>query len=369
MNKLVFLVSCIAALVTTNCVFAQDSTSRLKDGRAYRIDSEGQRITDHLAELEVSNREYRQKIILLERDILELKRSGSVTSGNSNQPQPSGRENCPPQRESVSINSQPSAEMCSIYTTPLQQKITRLEGFLSEENANAASAADANIRFEQIYSRYNNCLTETEQLKVEAQKMRQEADNSRHKLAGEQTLANDIITAYEARIKDMESSLQIANQRLTAAEAATRCTQESPTATANTQPSRREIEASLELAREQDNHANNRKRPETETSRDEGTNQVSHSDLTQQLNEVQSLIMKRKNSLEQQKKVNPYIDIKLTPLVSKQGRSLDSIRLAVKELGANPNVSNEQLQSLSNDIESISQQLSADIAILGRLGK
>ncbi len=50
---------------------AQNNAGRMADGRAFRIDNQGLRVVDHLAELEVRNKELKSKVISLKDSVVE----------------------------------------------------------------------------------------------------------------------------------------------------------------------------------------------------------------------------------------------------------------------------------------------------------
>ena len=77
-----FLILFFLSFVTS--VYAEGNAARMSDGRAFRIDNEGVRVVDQLAELEVRNRELKNKIINLENSLSGHNANGLPKAKTSN---------------------------------------------------------------------------------------------------------------------------------------------------------------------------------------------------------------------------------------------------------------------------------------------
>ena len=84
MFRLAFITLVIFTL--SQSVLAEPKRGRLPDGRAYRIDAAGNELVDYVAELEVTNDSYKQRIFGLEDEIKEKNEAIErlKTTGNLN---------------------------------------------------------------------------------------------------------------------------------------------------------------------------------------------------------------------------------------------------------------------------------------------
>ena len=124
-----FLILFFLSFVTS--VYAEGDAARMSDGRAFRIDSEGVRVVDQLAELEVRNKELKNRIISLEDSLGGQNTNGLPKARTSNtddcQSEVEGFKNQISKLESISQSSaeenQRLTEQIALLQSEKQKKI------------------------------------------------------------------------------------------------------------------------------------------------------------------------------------------------------------------------------------------------------
>jgi len=251
----------------TSIATAQDNVGRMVDGRAFRIDKEGMRVVDQLAELEVLNKELKSKVINLEDSVLEK-------------------------------NSLIQSLRAGVKIAP-DDKL-REQNLLGVTSSGLPKAkTDESIALQKSY----DCQKEIEILKQEISKL--QAENQRVSLEKSEVLSQIEVSKNETNTDESLNkldSLKFANQEL-----------EEKLQVYNNKGSR----GSLSLVK-----AFN---PNPTVSSDQITNKK----IKKILSAIQAKIMKRKNILDRLSEAKSGVSIKASSLKTKSGLSLDKLRHAV----------------------------------------
>ncbi len=119
-----FLILFLLSFVSS--AYAEGSSARMSDGRAYRIDNEGLRVVDQLAELEVRNKELQNRIISLENGLTGVNSNGLPKAKTIN--------TCDCTEEVENLKNQVSQlESISRSSTAENQQLSQTSDFLNQE--------------------------------------------------------------------------------------------------------------------------------------------------------------------------------------------------------------------------------------------
>jgi len=363
-----FLGSLLASTLGAAALCSADPThGRLSDGRAYRIDN-GMRLTDYIAELEVTNDDLKRQLNALESE-LDEKNARLEKAGNA--PSPAIRErdlvtgrsadhsgdHSLPRAQTASANVD-----CSLKTQPLEAKISTLEQQLqSSQQARACNYqstdnplwAEVSSLREQLAQRPK--AEQVSNLNAKAEKEQEGriwAEEETEKLRAALTALQSESASLKSQLEQSRSELRAANENAQARAALAAAPP--PAAVAAAVPVK-EAPKAIEVAPKLSTQA--------ETSVESiGNLAAARADLKKQLGTIQSLVSERKNLLDSVKSRGKGVSISLQPLVTQNGKSLDSIRVDVNGLN-----SGSDIAAIRSDLQQIAGILNDDIGVLKRL--
>lgn len=380
-------------LIAVVCCFAISVSAQevglAKDGRAYRKSADGFKIKDHIAELEVEIDGLKRQVYSLEDELKEKNQTINKLTGGKGAPKPTLKESTLVSGQNVRPAVASSTNSCSA----LQAKVNMLE--LTLKRVNRVGATE--VAFEAERNNIQRCQNELSQTKQSLASMSSQVDRLQGALMdgpSEKTLEKEreLSVQLEKQLAKVRSELTNAERNKESALGGLNSKIAKLQAEIDAEKQRSmALESEAEQAKSQvaslqkQLAGSSSSRTETMAKRASLTPQrgiqratkkskknvvtqasVSKSKamLNEQLRAVQSLIIKRKDRLDVLKKRNKSVGIKIQSLKTKQGRSLDSIRVEVRRL-SDPG---EQFQ-LASEIEQIKKLLEQDIALLTRLGK
>ncbi|MCC6221062.1 MAG: hypothetical protein IT291_07475 [Deltaproteobacteria bacterium] len=335
-------------------VFAEDESvsknfGRLRTGKAYRIDKDGYRITDHLAELEVTVDDLKRQVMSLE-DELEEKRqiisSLKASGGKVRSVELEERELKPPRTTKVS-NTELPARMsvdCISAISPLQIKIAQLEKQIAERlvidkngQKNLSSAEEENIQLRASVKAKDEAVATLQQQLAEA--------------------ISAVETAQQS-IKGLEGNLELANAKIEK-----QIEKQSMSEAQETVPSPLFSDSQARANLIGDVEPSLAKKPEVrrELPKVEDVS-VAKKELGEAFSVVQRLIGKRKDLLDSAKASRRDISIKIASLKTKSGVSLDVLRGQFKV-----SRDRDELRQIAGGLEQIKDVVSQDILLLTRL--
>lgn len=368
----------------------QKTAGRNPDGTAFRISNDGQKVTDYLADLEMSVLELRQRIAGLEDELkqkdeqchseTETDPSGRIAKGTSVSTVSEGITSPPstpsPLTPPAVVTTLPASggtpQICQKYIVPLNQRIDRLEKVLAltpkSDTLKTASACDAQ-HIEGPYKARIALLTEenmrlTNQLGVirqssheDLQQTKSQTNNLQQQLDERNSLNLEIRTQLETANAKLLSALEEIDKQ------------------------KKQLEAfhqeQLAQAKETSNHTLTSEKESARGKLMEAADKTSslpsltseeiaswRSRIDKALLRTTELVMTRKSALDRQKISKPGISISPQPLVSNHGRSLDNLRLEARNLQASSNPEN-----ILKEIDFINQNLENDLRILNGLSK
>lgn len=323
---------------------AQPPVGRLADGRPYRVDEQGMRLSDYIAEIEVTNEELRRQVTGLEDELAEANRKLNGT-GNSN----SLANNTACNYQSVSNPyyskvKELEAELAS-RPTPGQLSHLNKQSDISALELNQLKAANQQQRaqldilkkqlqtsfsdkeglYEDLINKNRDSEENYSKITNDNLELKQKISSLEKEIETNKSLKN-LLEEKNNEISTLKSSINSQNQR------AALVYTESPKAVLTTEPL---IDKTI----------------------------VSYkSELRGQLQKIQTLILQRKNSLDNLKNNKSGILVSIQPLVTSSGMSLDKIRLAVDNLNRE-----EDVTDIKAGLSEISKILSEDLAVINRL--
>lgn len=340
---------------------------RLSDGRAFRIDQSGMRLIDQVAELEVTNDDFKRQVVALEDELKE--KNGiieSLRAGVKIAPEDRLREQ---DLLGNTASGLPKAATAACDRTEVEQ----LKLKLSQQNSNQASTdSQANV---------NN--QELSKLKVKVMQLEEENMKSKDRIAlltaeknqmlaqlqGSKTtdsersqLALKIAKLEQERTKLLEDNDSLKNTIAQKDQAASRESEQETQKLKQELASLKEqlVETQQEALKLQE--ANSRSRMvepvKVELAKAPIRNQSSP-ESKNLLTAIQSKIMKRKSLLDNVSKSGKGISLSATNLVTANGLSLDRLRQEVNSGSVDA--------STIKGLTEISNILDADISTASRL--
>lgn len=295
---------------------ADDSTptrGRLRDGTAYRMDSAGNKLSDYIAELEVTNAELRRQLTAAEEQAAGRQGVAAVPTPSSavaSLPE----TKCPvcPYTEASVASAVKTAVTNEKQICEHRLKSAAIEGSSTASLAASSAAASCEQRAEQR-------LTDTQrELSQQIAKLKDENQALSQQLMDTQDQLASVEKAAERREE----------QRASLASEATTLAETSP------------IVASSGRA---------------------GSTNLKQA-FAAELATTQNLIMTRKSLLDTLRSKRPSISLSPQSLVAKDGTSLDSVR---SQIASNSATANEA--KLARDLKEIQTVLKDDISVLSRL--
>jgi len=387
--SLLFLL--VSSLVLNSTVVAEPqvgSVGRTKDGRAYRIDEQGLKLVDQIAELEVSVQELRGEVSALENELIDrdklisdLRKGRDIPPQVTRQPVASPTAVCPACPEQ-SVRKDTSAQQAaqqikaenaalSTRNANLENSVASLKAQLAEENKRFAllQKETSSVQGEQE-GNVNTLRTQVTQQQGLLSAKEQTVSSLQEELAQQKAIAaseQQKLSAFEKELVAVKLQLEEA-QKLTK-QASIREQEFRADAANSARIAKRNERAALasrneDVAVRQVNAAAQVEKDETTVEFNPELIKGQKQKFNSQLATIQKLILDRKTLADGAKSKSKGISVSLRPLVSKAGFSLDNLRSKVSKLNAESDVS--QIQAGLNDVEAI---LKDDIGVLKRLQK
>ncbi|MFN8390554.1 MAG: hypothetical protein U0136_09715 [Bdellovibrionota bacterium] len=340
---------------------------RSPDGRAYRIEN-GMKLTDYIAELEVANDDLRRQLDAAEQELADkdatLKRGGKPVPKIEEhnliaQPVEAPRPALPPAVQPPDA----AAIACNNTVQNLNSKIATLEDQLRKaQPAPVAVAAKCDYN-----SPENPFLARVKSL--EASLTQRASDNEvlqtehNRRLATEQELTK-IKSDLDARADQAKALEQKADEAAARAAALEKQLQEAKAEQAQkVEKAAEPVRAALAQPASRNPEADAQEQP-TRAPVDGGALAAAKNEFREDLQQIQSLIIERKNLLDSVKSKGKGISISIQPLVTKSGTSLDNLRLQVQKLDGSSDVG-----GIRSGLQQVTALLNDDVQTLKRLSK
>ena len=319
---------------------------RSADGRAYRVDATGVRMTDYIAELEVTVDDLKRQLVAAEDELAAKSLKSSATSP-SGSVQETNLASSPPRAATILPPAAQLHGQCERDSMTLRSEIQRLQTELASRTTTRSAPAQAvgakcdynspeNPLWEQV-NRLQTALMAgpTKESFVESEKRSVELEQEVQNLRSELSEKVDSVKQSESTISDLQA--RIASAEAQAAKAST---------DAAAIPTRAALAS-----------------PPTRARADLDPLQVRSAgeEFRAQLSRLQSLISERKNLLDASKN-RKGVSVSIQPLVARSGSSLDSLRGEVSRLSTASDI--EAIRAGLGDVERVLQE---DVSVLKRL--
>ncbi len=349
LNRLSLLAIVSFCFVAVSALAEVPQVGRLQNGKPFRIDAQGVKITDQLAELEVENNDLRRQLIVLEDQLKGKPQPMQVANSQAACPacptapsRPANncpQTNCPqvtcPQASCPATDCTASVKPYQDVASKAEKATENLQTSLTETRAQLA-AKDADM------AALSGDLTQAKRRMEELERL----------VSAEQNRNEQLVAQLEQTEKQTEKTVQMAR-------AETRLTPPiSPPA-----PPAKHNQARGSLGTDTPNvlAADELENAPAPTVSDRSLAEV-QSSLRTQLSKVQSLIIARKNLLDRVKSSQKGISIQIQSLSSTKGRSLDTLRVI-----ASRSSDVAELEQSERELGEIAAKLQSDIGILTRL--
>ena len=223
--------------VSVGSLLAEESRGRTADGRAYRVDTQGNQLVDYIAELELEVDSLKRRTLGLEDEVSEKQKiidrlgSGQSASGDLKEKdlvRVSAKENEAQAVKAVEVSCPacPSCQICPSCNVAncesenarYQQSLEQLRSEL-EEQKTAYNAREASLRgeIEDLNQGIEERSSEIENLRAEADEKLEEADKRMAKeLSAARTAQQDLEVEKQLQAKELED---VKNQLASAREA------------------------------------------------------------------------------------------------------------------------------------------------------
>ena len=343
-----FLMICIVWSIAFGNLRADDTqarTGRLKDGRPYRVDENGNQLVDRMAELEVTVGDLQREVSSLQDELRDkdgmIKQLGGARPAVRTSALPPAASSVPPK--------------CNELVSNLVLKVSQLENRLRSQPSSVQAAAAVQVPKGCDYDSPENPLwDQVNKLQAELMKapsvelLAREREHNKH-LENQIEETQEGASEKEQRALILSEKLKEANERASALEKEL-----------GQQTDRRKVALDIEESRGR----LARQVPSQEYSHSEGDVGVIRAELNASLKKISALISDRKDFLDNLRKKNSTISISIQPLVTQNGVSLDSLRARVSHLS-----SAEDVPEIRTGLGEISKLLQDDINTLRRLLK
>ena len=344
---------------------------RTTDGRAYRIDKEGMKLVDQIAELEVTIDDLNRRIIGLENEIDEKDRKlKRVSEGKAVDSEISERDlfNTGPKAILPAIGSD---QNCGPLLTPLQARISQLEKDLSDHKAiNEAlnnqiailtsqqkSLAQKNDFFNGRVDLEKNAARE--QLLRQSQDYETELKNQQQDVlklkAGIQNQVSEI-SRLQDNIKEQDIQKQELNQKIESLNNKIASLESSISVYEKAFASQTKIATLNESSRS----ASKTQYKDSLYSHGSGIQR----ELNEKINNIQKLISDRKSLYDRLKESRSNVLVSMQPLKTSHGETLDEVRKQITSIS-----SEEEGTLVLEKLSDIEQVLNDDLKVLKRLSK
>ncbi|MBL7663104.1 hypothetical protein JNK13_10180 [bacterium] len=387
------LVVFLCSLILVSLAYAdtKPTRGRYPDGKAYRTDTAGYQLTDHIAELEVTIDDLNKQLNELEdtvsakdRELNQYKlgkaKATTEVTPTTRAATDYARGDCAPETSALKseittlqsalrtkemrlaevthLANQPQVQ-CPKFECPtlecdyaaVKRPLEQQIALLSASNANtSAKEQEYYGQIKDLNDKLTTTQTELDRRSQALASMQSELDHQGQKLSQYAALEKEL----RAELATQAESLTLAQSQAASVEQkyAQNSIAEAPLYQRTAQIQAR---ASLDLARS----------ARTESQQVDATNMTTlKAAITQSSNSIQQLITERKSIFDRITASKKGITIQLRTLVAKNGYSLDSLR-ALNRTATNPGTASTIAQGMS-EIEGI---LRDDIATLNRLGK
>lgn len=376
------------------------SRGRLPDGRAYRSSDDGLRLSDYIAELEVTNDDLRRQVEALSSELDEktkrLEKSAPLAASKLSEKDLSLETSkvstscpalscptlsCPelscPKLDSSSYEAKISE--LSERSAQLKQELSAERArvftcdYNAEENPWKAKAERLEQGLEQVKTAQLSekaLLSELEQEREKTAQIEDEADKLKEALRAKTLqvaeLNQDLLestkaldqTKREARAELAKTKEELQNAELAKAELATQAEKRASLSTPSTKLATAERTASVEEPNVLTARAISTAPQLTKTPGYRSETNL-RAVFGPQLSQIEGSIVQRKNLIDRLKASGKGISIRIQPLVTKQGVSLDSYRAQIQKDG--------DPREIRNGLSEIQEILAEDIAVLSRL--
>lgn len=324
---------------------------RYPDGTAFRTDEQGFELADHVAELEVTVDDLRKQVRALEDELADKDRR--LQAGGA-------------PREELKERALPIAGSPERSTAGLSDRAVELcqrEKAALERELQAARSASAN---DQVSPLHGSCEAETAPLRAQITQLQHTlmSGPSKEQIAESAERSAERVTALEATLGERERKLAAVGEELARVSQELEETRAKLASSGGPVQHARSSEAQPVYSRS----ANARAAIASEAERSESQPTMTAVQLTSakrelqgRLQEIQKLIHQRKELLDSAKARRREVSVKVQPLVSKDGQSLDALRVRANKLGA------QDVEPTTKGIEDIRAVLHQDIALLKRL--
>ena len=352
MCRKLFLSVLFAAAVcnTASAEPARTGSGRLADGRAYRVDQKGYRIIDELAELEVSVSELeRQNAALEDESATKQKLIDQLKQGKCQQS--AITESDLAAKKAESPLPPPAVVSCAGQTDPLKQRISDLE-------AKLAAQSDT-IKVKESAARYGE--QQTASIKDELDITRQQLALA-PKAADLDSLRNKN-SELEASVADLQSKLASAEQRSTTL--ASDLAEARQAATARAALASEKPAGTIPVEAQKTAAASSRMSAERGKTIGEQVGATeARREFKAELAKIDSKIGERKRLLDSIQGRKLGVTMTVQPLKTSDGRSLDSLRLAIGS-----NFDDSDIDAIRAGLAQINKILDDDLAVFHRLGR
>lgn len=341
---------CVALLVADSS-WADSGTvkrGRTADGRAYRVDSTGLKMSDYIAELEVTVDDLKRQLIAAEDELAAKNAKGGASAPTGAVHETTIAGSATPRQAALPPAAQVQTE-CERDAMGLRNEIQRLQTELASR-ATAKTVQPVTMKcdynspenplWEQVNRLQNALMTgPTKESFVEGEKRRAELEAEVRSLRGELSAKTDTVKESESTIAQLQARIESAEARV--AKAAEEAAAPARAALASPAPV---LEPTRPAAT-------------VDASAVRGAGESFRTQLTR----IQSLISERKNLLDASKS-KKGVSVSIQPLVSRTGVSLDSLRGEVARLSTA-----SDLSAISAGLADIERVLQEDVGVLKRL--
>jgi DNA repair exonuclease SbcCD ATPase subunit len=401
LNTILCSVCVLAAFVSSASAQGQSQAvrfGRLPDGRAYRIDGQGYRLVDQLAELEVTTDDLKRQVQALENELTDKQKTIDKLQAGLPLAGPGVKESTiTPEAKTQTVkgnSSKPSdPPNCNELISNSYLKVTQLERQLkeaSQRNVLPAAAAPARCDYNSAENPWKYEAARLERALAEVS-TRSVADGS---LAAEAKRAEELeeklgrteaeakhARELEKKLGQTEASLDVGNDKISALNEELALAKKQVASLhsdlANTRAKLEEqIAAGKDQAKEEPSELSRaslaaaHEVKETESKEEETPKpqinpvvvEQSKKEFQSTLARIQEQIIKRKDLLDQQKSRGQKVSIQIQQLVTSKGTTLDQLRQQVTTLNQDANV-----DSIREGLKQIEQLLSDDIGVMQRL--
>ena len=368
MRSFIFIISAISSIVAlwvqADLCFSESSspstpsqlavqTGKLPDGRAFRVDGSGQKITDYLAELEVSVQEMRNTIASLEDELKQCEaKTERVKEDFSIKTPPQPQQNSP---------RVASPAECAHLTIPLNQKIDRMEQL--EQLARLSKNNDCNQATppKGEPERTTAAICDIAKIEKPYQDRIAELESARNNLTISVENLSKKLAAISQPLQTRIAELEVANERLTTELLEASNALASVKTTAQTIGRNESDPKNNSQGTARAKLVNISETPATQQptwSSEEELQGVKRS-FAQEITNISQLVSQRKSALDRQKEISPQIAISISPLQTKVGHSLDDLRIKIDS-----NFSKTEAKNIEYEIKELRIILENDIQIL-----